>query len=92
MFPCFHACWLARFSFPVCFQSNSTPLALRKLLRPFTSGIAATKPKVTIDEVNRVLEVGRLLFSVLTEEEIAELQRILNSPSDEGELGNAGVT
>ena len=51
-----------------------------------------TNPKVTIEEVNRVLEVGRLLFSVLTEEEIAELQRILNGPSDEGELGNAGVT
>ena len=48
--------------------------------------------QVTIEEVNRVLEVGRLLFSVLTEEEIAELQRILNGPSDENEIGNAGVT
>ena len=56
-----------------------------------------TETKVTavekmVEEVNRVLEVGRLLFSVLTEEEIAELQRILNSPSDEVEIGNAGVT
>ena len=51
-----------------------------------------TETKVTIEEVNRVLEVGRLLFSVLTEEEIAELQRVLNGPSDENEIGNAGVT
>ena len=49
-------------------------------------------PKVTVEEVNRVLEVGRLLFSVLTEEEIAELQEILNKPSDEKEIGNAGIT
>ena len=51
-----------------------------------------TETQVTIEEVNRVLEVGRLLFSVLTEEEIAELERILNGQSDERELGNAGVT
>ena len=56
-----------------------------------------TEPKVkavdvTVAEVNRVLEVGRLLFSVLTEEEITELQRILNVPTDENKIGNAGVT
>jgi hypothetical protein len=51
-----------------------------------------TESQVTVEEVNRVLEIGHLLFSVLTEEEIAELHRILNSPSDEGELGNTGVT
>lgn len=51
-----------------------------------------TEPKVTVEEVNRVLDVGRLLFSVLTEEEIKELQRILNGPSDENGIGNAGVT
>ena len=51
-----------------------------------------TKHEVTIEEVNRVLEVGRLLFSILTEEEVAELQRILNSPLDENEIGNTGVT
>jgi len=32
--------------------------------------------EVTIDDVNRVLELGRLLLSVLTEEEIGELRRI----------------
>lgn len=39
-----------------------------------------TKPQpVSVEEVNRVLEVGRLLFSVLTPEEIEELQELLNS-------------
>jgi len=51
-----------------------------------------TENQVTIEEVNRVLEVGRLLFSVLTEEEITELQRILNGPSNEIEIGNASIT
>ena len=58
--------------------------------RPTESQVTAVE--ITVEEVNRVLEVGRLLFSVLTEEEIAELQQILNSSSDEGKLGNAGVT
>ena len=48
-----------------------------------------TKPEVTVEEVNRVLEVG---FSVLTEEEIAELQRILSYSSEEPGIGNTGVT
>lgn len=51
-----------------------------------------TEHQVTIEEVNRVLEVGRLLLSVLTEEEIAELQRVLNGSSDGAEIGNTGVT
>jgi len=50
------------------------------------------KVKVTIEDVNRVLEVGHLLFSVLTEEEIEELQKILNDSSKQAEIGNAGVT
>ena len=41
-----------------------------------------TETQVTIEEVNRVLDVGRLLFSVLTAEEIAELQGILNGSSE----------
>ena len=51
-----------------------------------------TEPKVTVEEVNRVLEVGRLLFSVLTEEEKAVLIRLLNTSPDENQLGNTGVT
>lgn len=49
-----------------------------------------TEPQVTIEEVNRVLEVGRLLLSVLTEEEVEELKQLLTKPEEE--LGNAGVT
>ena len=48
--------------------------------------------QVSLEEVNRVLEVGRLLFSVLKEEEIDEFERIRNSQSENSEIGNAGVT
>ena len=44
------------------------------------------EPKVTIEEVNRVLEVGSLLFSVLTEEEKAELISMLSSSQSENEI------
>jgi len=43
--------------------------------------------QVTVEDVNRLLEVGRLLFSVLTPEEIEELQELL---SPKKQLGNAG--
>jgi hypothetical protein len=46
-----------------------------------------TEKQVTVEEVNRLLEVRRLLFSVLTPEEIQELQ-ILFSPRNQ--LGIAG--
>ena len=56
-----------------------------------------TEPQVTIEEVNRVLEVGSLLRSVLTEEELEELQSMLSETKDlqsqeEQQIGNAGVT
>ena len=34
-----------------------------------------TEPAVTVEEVNRVLEVGRLLLSVLTPEEVEQLEQ-----------------
>jgi hypothetical protein len=37
-----------------------------------------TQPTVTIEEVSRVLEVGRLLLSVLTTEELDELTELMN--------------
>ena len=50
-----------------------------------------TKPKtekqITVEEVNRVLEVGKILFSVLTPEEIEELQKLL---SPQKTIGNTG--
>ena len=38
-----------------------------------------TEPKVTVHEVKWVLEVGRLLLSVLTPEELADLEEFLNA-------------
>ena len=58
--------------------------------RPTETKVTAVK--VTVEEVNRVLEVGRLLFSVLSEEEKAELIRFLSASSSEYELGNTGIT
>ena len=51
-----------------------------------------TKPEVTIEEVNRVLDVGRLLLSVLTQEEVEELQNASTDHSRVKEIGNTGVT
>ena len=57
--------------------------------------------QVTVEEVKRVLEVGRLLISVLTPEELEELQSLgelfLSKPipvdqSSASEIGNTGVT
>lgn len=72
------------------------------------AGKTAPKSKpdtaVTIEEVNRVLEVGRLLLSVLTTEELDQLQQLLNDQSIDGlfnattvstadtKIGNTGVT
>lgn len=43
--------------------------------------------KAPIEEVNRLLEIGKMLFSVLTAEEIEELQAVITTKS---KLGNAG--
>ncbi|MCB2160515.1 hypothetical protein KQH40_00345 [bacterium] len=43
-----------------------------------------TEKKITVEDVNRVLEVGRLLFSVLTPEEIEELQKLLSPQKGNG--------
>ena len=58
-----------------------------------------TEPTVTVEDVNRVLEVGRLLLSVLTQEEMEEIQALLYGepyplPEDSVklEIGNMGVT
>ena len=59
---------------------------------------------VSVEEVNRLLDVGRLLLSVLTSEELDQLQQILSSKvidelitiqsssKSESEMGNASVT
>ena len=59
-------------------------------------------PMMTVEEVNRVLEVGRILLAVLTPQELDQLQQIMSSQMvdelnisslySEAELGNTGVT
>ena len=51
-----------------------------------------TADEITVEEVNRVLEVGRLLLSVLSEEEIEAIQELLIRDGSKNEIGNAGVT
>jgi hypothetical protein len=46
------------------------------------NGQRPTQPQVTVHEVNRVLEVGRLLLSVLTPEELEELAAQVGAASD----------
>jgi hypothetical protein len=59
---------------------------------------------VTVDDVNRVLEIGQLLMSVLTPEEVEQLQRVMTNADVDGllskkgwhqaeeKIGNIGVT
>ena len=56
-------------------------------MNSFETKQKASAPTVTVEEVNRLLEVGRLLFSVLTPEEIKQLEKLLSSPKP---IGNAG--
>ena len=65
------------------------------------SGQHFPSPVVSVEEVNRILEVGRLLFAVLTPEEHEELQElletlsfepILQEPPSMNEIGNTNVT
>ena len=59
-----------------------------------------TQGNVKVEEVNRLLEIGRLLFSVLTPEEIESFHYLLNNQKTfqasgcnrETEIGNTGVT
>jgi len=60
------------------------------------------QPEVTVEDVKRVLEVGRILLAVLTPQELDQLQQIMSSQMvdelnisslySEAELGNTGVT
>ena len=50
----------------------------------------AQNKTVTVEDVKRLLEVGRLLFSVLTPEEIETLQAEFAACSPSEEIGNTG--
>ena len=54
---------------------------------------AIQTPEVTVEEVNRLLEIGRILLEVLTPEELEWLSSITNgTDSQEMEIGNTSVT
>ena len=60
------------------------------------------KPEVTVEDVKRVLEVGKILMSALTPEELDQLREIMKSQaldhllvmslSSRSEVGNTSVT
>jgi hypothetical protein len=64
---------------PICF--------LEENMSPKTQTESALDKLVTVEEVNRLLEVERLLFSMLIPEEIESLQELLNT---QNQLGNTG--
>jgi hypothetical protein len=64
---------------PICFLEEVMERGLKTKTQ--------IEKQVTVEEVNRLLEVGRLLFLILTPEEIKELQNLF---SLRNKLGNAG--
>ncbi len=50
------------------------------------------KTPITLQEVNRVLDLGRLLLSVLSEQEKANLSQYMGSAAWKDEIGNTGVS
>ena len=54
-----------------------------------TKPTITTEKQVTVEDVNRLLEVGRLLFSVLTPEEIEQLQELLSTQKHIGNTGDS---
>lgn len=52
-------------------------------------------PKVSVEDVKRVLEIGHLLISVLTPEEIKELKLLIEqntTQTPQVKIGNTGVS
>jgi hypothetical protein len=66
---------------PICFLEE----VMERELKTKTQ----TEKQVTVEEVNRLLEVGRLLFSVLTPEEIKELQNLFSHRNKSGDTGDS---
>jgi hypothetical protein len=65
---------------PICFlEDNMDTTTIEEYLKDM---------QVAVEEVNRLLEIGRLLFSVLPPEEIAKHQKLF---SIQIEIGNTGV-
>lgn len=52
--------------------------------------ISNDKPTASVEDVNRLLDVGRLLMSVLKPEEIKAIQAFFSEASTKDQIGNAG--
>ena len=52
--------------------------------------ISDNKPTASIEDVNRLLDVGRLLKSVIKPEELNAIQMFFSEAPIEDEIGNAG--
>ena len=51
--------------------------------------VSTAEIKITLEAVDRLIEVGRLLFSVLTPEEIEKLQELLSTQKQTGNTGDS---
>jgi hypothetical protein len=62
------------------------------MMTPKVKSEATCDKQVSVEDVNRLLEVGRILFSVLTAEEIEELKACISHTPVPEKLGNTSVS
>lgn len=53
-----------------------------------STNVVASTMEVTVEDVQRVLDLGKILRSVLTEEELKELEERIKQ--SKGKIGNTG--
>jgi hypothetical protein len=68
------------------------PFFLEEIMPPNGKPEAIIKKEISVEDVNRVLDIGRILFSVLTTEEIEELEICLSHTPVVEKLGNTSVS
>ena len=54
-----------------------------------TKTVSTAEIQITLEAVDRLIEVGRLFFSVLTPEEIEKLQELLSTQKQKGNTGDS---
>lgn len=57
---------------------------------PAKAIISSNDKEVTLEDVNRLLDLGRLLLSVLSPEEINTIQSLIHEASVIDQIGNTG--
>jgi hypothetical protein len=61
-------------------------------MTPNVKSEAIIEEQVSVEEVNRVLDIGRILFSVLSAEEIEDIETKLSLSPVLEEIGNTSVS